>query len=122
MPVKRGLFAGFALGQAALSGCGPGSASAPAAFHDGRLPAAAAELRALEPAARAAGSRTLPRYARLRGLVELGLGNVKTADVWLSLAKRAAESDARLFDAEEKGELDAAWRSMGRMPGDRGSR
>jgi len=119
--MKRGFFAALTLGQAALSGCGPGSAS-PAAFHEGRLPAAAAELRALEPAARAAGGRALPRYARIRGLVELGLGNVRAADLWLSLAKRAAEGDARLFDAEERGELDAAWRSMGRMPGDRGSR
>jgi len=118
MPVKRGLITPLVLATAVLFGCGPGRTTAPAAFHDGRLPAAAAELRRLEPAAWAGGSRTLPRYARLRGLVELGLGNVKAADRWLGIAKRAAERDAHLFDAVERGELDAAWRSMGHMPGD----
>jgi len=122
MPHKRGLVVALALGPAALWGCGPGTGAAPDAFHGGRLPAAAAELRRREPTAWAAGGRVLPRYARVRGLVELGLGNVNAADRWLTIAKQAAERDARLFDAQERGELDAAWRSMGHMPGDIGLR
>jgi hypothetical protein len=96
-------------------GCVPGRA----AFHEGRLPAAAAELRAAEPDARAAGSGAFARYALERGLVELGLGNSRAADRYLSLAKRAHDSDPTLFDDREHGALLSAWRSLGRMPGER---
>lgn len=95
--------------------CAPGQA----AFREGRLPAAAAELRAVEPAARAKGGDAWARYALERGLVELGLGNARAADHFLSIAKRAADERPALFGDSEHGELLSAWRSLGRMPGER---
>jgi len=95
--------------------CSPGAG----AFREGRLPAAARELRAEEPRARSAGGGTWARYALERGLVELGLGNAHTADRYLTAAKRADDADPELFDDAERGALLAAWRSLGRMPGER---
>lgn len=98
----------------AAGACSPGTA----AFREGRLPAAARELRAEEPRARAAGGAAWGRYALERGLVELGLGNARQADRFLSAAKRANDRDPSLFDDREHGALLAAWRSLGRMPGE----
>jgi hypothetical protein len=95
--------------------CAPGNR----ASREGRLPAAAAELRAAEAGARAAGSIPFARYALERGLVELGLGNARAADRYLTAAKRAHDADPSLFDDREHGELLSAWRSLGRMPGER---
>jgi hypothetical protein len=94
--------------------CAPGRA----AFHEGRLPAAAVELRAAEPDARSAGGDAFARYALERGLAELGLGNSRAADRYLTLAKRAHDADPTLFDDREHGALLSAWRSLGRMPGE----
>jgi hypothetical protein len=94
--------------------CAPGGT----AFREGRLPAAARELRAAEPAAQAAGAEAFARYALSRGLVELGLGNARAADRYLTLAKRANDANPTLFDDREHGELISAWRSLGRMPGE----
>jgi len=95
--------------------CSPGRT----AFREGRLPAAAAELRAAEPTAIARGGGEWARYALERGLVELGLGNARAADRYLTIAKRAADEDPALLDDREHGELLSAWRSLGRMPGER---
>jgi hypothetical protein len=94
--------------------CAPGKT----AFREGRLPAAAAELRAAEGRARAAGGDAFARYALSRGLVELGLGNARAADRYLTFAKRADAADPMLFDDREHGALLSAWRSLGRMPGE----
>jgi hypothetical protein len=99
---------------AGASGCAPGAA----AFGEGRLPAAARELRAVEPRASAAGGSTFARYAFERGLVELGLGNARAAHRYLTAAKRASDADPELFADGERGALLAAWRSLGRMPGE----
>jgi len=104
----------------AASGCGGGLGSALDAFHEGRLPAAAAELRALEPRVGAASERDQARYALYRGLTELGLGNAPAANRWLACAWRADLRDPRLFDAQEHGELLAAWRSLGHLAGEPG--
>jgi hypothetical protein len=98
----------------AVSACSPGAA----AFREGRLPAAARELRAEEPRARAAGGVTWTRYALERGLVELGLGNARAADLWLTAAKRADDDHPGVLDDRERGALLSAWRSLGRMPGE----
>ena len=110
------------LGSWPLAGCGGALGSARDALEEGRLPAAAAELRRLEPAARAWTGRTRGRYALYRGLAELGLGNASAADRWLFEAWQRDASDPRLFDAREHGALIAAWRSTGRLPGERGER
>jgi len=116
----RWLFCGIlALGGSACGGSlGPGLT----AFEEGRLPAAAAELRPLERELPAWGARDRARYALYRGLVELGLGNATVADRWLSTAWRADTADPHLFDDHEHGALLAAWRSTGRLPGEPGTR
>ncbi len=108
----------WALGSAA---CGGVLAPGLSALEEGRLPAAAAELRRLEPQAHGWDGRGRARYALYRGLVELGLGNAAVADRWLSAAWRADAADAHVFDQREHGALMAAWRSTGRLPGEPGS-
>jgi hypothetical protein len=88
------------------------------AFHDGRLPEATAGFRRLEPAMSSLSHTERARYALYRGLAHLGLGDARAADRWLSLAKRYEGEDPSCFDASERGELDAAWRSLGRVPGE----
>ena len=114
---------GFYLGlvaACAATGCGGGLGGALDALHEGRLPAAAAELRALEANVGNASERDQARYALYRGLAELGLGNARAADRWLACAWRADARDPRVFGAKEHGELLAAWRSLGHLPGEPG--
>ena len=113
-----GLLALAALGLGCSSA---GLSHALEAFHDGRLPAAAAELRALEGSYADENDRERARYALYRGLTELGLGNVVVAERWLALAWRADAADARCFDARDHGALLSAWRSLGRLPGEPGT-
>jgi len=101
-----------------LLGCGSGLSAALQAFHDGRLPAAATALRALEPTLAEESPRDQARYALYRGLTELGLGNAHAAERWLESAWRADSRDPRLFDAREHGQLLSAWRSLGHLPGE----
>jgi hypothetical protein len=101
-------------------GCGSGLGSALEAFHDGRLPQAAAELRSVEVEMGTAPAREQARYALYRGLTELGLGNARVAERWLAQAWHADASDPHVFDAKEHGELLAAWRSLGHLPGEAG--
>ncbi len=103
-------------------GCGPNLVSARDALAEGRLPAAAADLRALEPAVAELPPRERARYALYRGVVELGLGNAEAADRWLFVAWRADRTDPGCFDDRQHGELMAAWRSTGRLPGEAGAR
>jgi hypothetical protein len=58
------------------------------------------------------------RYALYRGLTHLALGDVREAERWLDFAKSAADRDAQAFSNAERGRLLAAWRTMGRMPGE----
>jgi hypothetical protein len=58
------------------------------------------------------------RYALYRGLTHLALGDAAQAERWLSLAKRRSDRDLALLSAAERGRLLAAWRTMGRMPGE----
>jgi len=88
------------------------------AFHDGRLPAAASAFRRLEPRLGDLSERDRARYALYRGLTHLGLGDARAADHWLTVAKRLERDHPDRFDAAERGELYAAWRSLGRMPGE----
>jgi hypothetical protein len=100
------------------SGCRPRAISGVEAFHEGRLPAAAAELRRLEPTFGQLEARDQARYALYRGLVELGLGNAAVADAWLGFAKRSDARDPGCFTPHERGQLLSAWRASGRMPGE----
>lgn len=104
----------------ALAACGGALGPGLDALEEGRLPAASAELRRLETTQSGWGARARARYALYRGLAELGLGNANVADRWLSEAWRADAADAHVFDEREHGELMAAWRSTGRLPGEPG--
>src|SRR5262249_44511166 len=90
-------------------------------YAEARYPTAAAEFRAAEPEARARGSRDYAVYALHRGLTHLALGDAREAARWLGYAKDRADRDPELFNGEDRGALDAAWRSMGHMPGEPGS-
>ena len=82
------------------------------------MPAAVLALRAREGEFSTLPAPAQGRYALYRGLGELGLGNVRAADRWLTLAKRFDAAHPGSFDASERGQLLAAWRSLGRMPGE----
>jgi hypothetical protein len=111
-------FRPFAAFLAVLFGCSAAPDAGFAAFREGRLPAAVAELRAAERDLAGLSSREQAHYALQRGLAELGLGNAHVADTWLSRAKRADAADHHCFAPSERGRLLAAWRSLGRMPGE----
>jgi hypothetical protein len=104
------------------SGCGGSLTPALDAFEEGRLPAAAIELRALEPRFATLDASSRARYALYRGLVELGLGNAAVADHWLFVAYQADRADPRCFDDRDHGALLSAWRATGRLPGEPGER
>ncbi|HWZ88045.1 MAG TPA: hypothetical protein VNW92_04325 [Polyangiaceae bacterium] len=103
-----------------LVGCHSALADAMASYEDARYPTAAAQFRALEPTARRLGARDFASYALHRGLTHLALGDARAAALWLGHAKVSADRDPDIFDAEERGALLAAWRSMGHMPGEPG--
>ena len=107
------LFTGFA-----LPACHSALDEAMASYADGRYPTAAAQFRALEPASRALDAEAFASYALHRGLTHLALGDSRAAARWLGYAKASADRDPLLFDDRERGELVAAWRSMGHMPGE----
>jgi hypothetical protein len=98
--------------------CGSTMGRAMTAFEDGRYPEAVGELRALESEARTWPEDRRAKYALYRGLTHLACGDARSADRWLSSAKRSWENNPELFDDAERGRLLAAWRSMGRMPGE----
>src|SRR5262245_10602202 len=75
------------------------------AFHDGRLPEAAASFRRLEPKLDELTETERARYALYRGLAHLGLGDARAAHRWLSVAKRLEHENPSSFDAAERGEL-----------------
>jgi hypothetical protein len=77
-----------------------------------------AGFRRLEPELSRLSDGDRARYALYRGLAHLGLGDATSADRWLSLAKRLDLQGTSRFDASERGELDSAWRSLGRAAGD----
>ena len=91
-----------------------------AAYEDGRYPTAAAQFRAGEHGARQLGGAEFARYALYRGLTHLALGDARAAARWVGYAKACADRDPMVFDDEDRGALVAAWRSMGRMPGESG--
>jgi hypothetical protein len=95
-----------------VAGCGSTRSRAMTAFEEGRYPEAVAGFRESEPEAPDA------RYALYRGLAHLACGDVRAADRWLSFAKLLWEREPSLLSSAERGRLEAAWRSMGRMPGE----
>ncbi len=100
------------------AGCHSLLADARDSYSDARYPTAAAQFRAAEPAARKLSRRDFASYALYRGLTHLALGDAQAATRWIGYAKLSADRDPHVFDAEDRGALLAAWRSMGYMPGE----
>ena len=100
------------------AGCHSALDEAMSSYEDGRYPSAAAEFRAAEPAARTLGPHDFATYALYRGLTHLALGDARATAYWLGYAKQAADRDPASFNDRDRGELLAAWRSMGHMPGE----
>jgi hypothetical protein len=101
-------------------GCHSALSEAVDSYEDARYPTAAAQFRALEPAARALAARDFASYALYRGLTHLALGDARAAAFWLGYAKISADRDPEIFDDGDRGALVAARRSMGHMPGEPG--
>lgn len=96
-------------------GCTGATAAAIDAYDQGRYPEALTALRRLERE-RGAAIANDTRYALYRGLTELALGNASPAHVWLSAAKEGLARDPEALDPFDRGRLDAAWRTLGKMP------
>ncbi|HEY6722996.1 MAG TPA: hypothetical protein VI197_03160 [Polyangiaceae bacterium] len=98
-----------------VSACTGATAAAIDAYDQGRYPEALAALRRLEQA-RGAAIASDTRYTLYRGLTELALGNAARAHVWLSAAKEGLARDPEALDRFDRGRLEAAWRTLGKMP------
>jgi hypothetical protein len=101
-----------------LAACSSPLSDARTSFDEGRYPDAVAEYRALAPSAAALPRPELFDYALYRGLSHLALGDAVPAERWLTVAKRLWDASPGLATAEQEGRLLAAWRAMGRMPGE----
>jgi hypothetical protein len=99
-----------------IFGCSSPLTEARTSFDEARYPDAVAQFRAFRPDPRDQPARF--RYALYRGLSHLALGDARPAEHWLLVAKRLSEQSPGLATSAEEGELLAAWRSMGHMPGD----
>lgn len=105
----------LAIGSWFASACAGATASAIDAYEQGRYPEALAALRQIERA-RGAAVANDARYALYRGLTELALGNAPRAHLWLSAAKEELARTPGALDRFDRGRLDAAWRTLGKMP------
>jgi hypothetical protein len=103
-----------------MAGCQGSMARARTDFEDARYPQAVRGFDRLEARALRFSQPERAEYALYRGLSHLALGDARLAARWLGYAKAELDRDPRVFDAEERGRLLAAWRSMGHMPGEPG--
>jgi hypothetical protein len=102
----------------AASACGGAYRQGLGAFDEGRYPDAVGEFRRAEADFRGWPEPKRIRYALYRGLSHLAVGDARETDRWLGYAKAAHDRDPALFTHEERGRLLAAWRTVGRMPGE----
>lgn len=101
-----------------VSACGGSLSRAQHAFDEGRHADAVDEFRAHEGELDELSLRGQARYALYRGLAHFACGDLVAATTWLARARDASARDPDVFDVRERGRLDAAWRSMGLMPGE----
>lgn len=85
------------------------------AYREARFPDAAAELRAASREPMRAEERI--RFDLYSGLNHLALGNLSLAAEHLSRTRAQLEARPELLSAEDQGRLFAAWRALGRLPG-----
>jgi hypothetical protein len=101
-----------------VAGCHSALGEAMDSYADARYPTAAAQFRAVEPAARRLGPHDFAQYALFRGLTHLALGDAAAAMRWVGYAKQCADRDPLVFSDPDRGALLSAWRSMGHLPGE----
>jgi hypothetical protein len=101
-----------------LPACG-GYRDAMNAFDEGRYPDAVGDFRRAEADFSGWSEPKRANYALYRGLCHLAVGDARETDRWLSYAKELADRRPELFSYAERGRLLAAWRTIGRMPGER---
>jgi hypothetical protein len=97
--------------------CGGPLHTAVDAFHHADYPQAAREFRlagnsGVEP-------EDAPRFHLYCGLNHLALGNARLAVVHLTHARYTFDNDVLYFSVDERARLLSAWKSLGRMPGQR---
>lgn len=115
----RGTHSALLLGVLLLASACKGSLSrAEHALEEGRHADAVDEYRANEGLEGELDRDEYARYSLYRGLSHLGCGDLRAASTWLARARALEKSDPSLYSVAEKGRLDAAWRSMGLMPGE----
>lgn len=96
-------------------GCHSPLSEGVAAFEQARYPDAASHLRSVEPGQLSEAQRA--RLALYAGLTELALGNLDRAARQLSRAECQLFADPSALSRTERGRLESAWRSVGKMPG-----
>jgi hypothetical protein len=112
--LPKALLASLAL----LSGCQSSLSRGVEAYDQSQYPEAIAELRRGEVAWPRGTEPERTRYALYRGLAHLALGDAHAAESWLRWARQRVARQSALLNTSERGRLDAAWRSLGHMPGD----
>ena len=98
--------------------CGGAYRQGLGAFDEGRYPDAVGEFRRSEADFPNWSESKRIRYALYRGLSHLAVGDARETDRWLGYAKSAFDRHPDAFTNEERGRLLAAWRTIGRMPGE----
>jgi hypothetical protein len=86
------------------------------AYGQARYPDAAEGLRAVDEGALGAAQRA--RFELFSGLNDLALGNLAPAACHLSRARAMLERRPSVLDANDQARLFAAWRALGRRPGE----
>ena len=105
---------------AGLGACGaPRLGHAVRAAEEARFQAALAELQALEGRLDEHPLRWRARYCLERGLAHLAVGDLVAADRWLRRAWAWVDARPDLLTPADRSRLTLAWRSTGRMPGER---
>jgi hypothetical protein len=99
-------------------GCGGAYRRGLGAFDEGRYPDAVGDFRRAEADFPQWSHAKRTRYALYRGLAHLAVGDARETDRWLGYAKAAYDRHPGSFTDEERGRLLAAWRTVGRMPGE----
>jgi len=97
-----------------LQGCG-----ADRHLSRGRFPEQLSRLSATTDEFTEGSPEDRARYALLRGLTLLSLGDGIRARPWLSYSLELVAADRTRLSSEERGALLSAWRSLGLLPGDR---
>jgi len=115
MRLKSAVLIGAMAAWAGFAGACTGTAGGIDAFDQGRYPEALSVLRQLESSGGTALVKD-PRYTLYRGLTELAVGNAPAAYLWLSATKETLAHDPEALDPSERGRLDAAWQTLGKMP------